>query len=293
MADSGYLPFFLSGMTIQNFTATGFRNLTDSTVEFGPGVNIFYGRNGSGKTNLLEAIMLVLLARSQRGAANGALLASEADFYRLTANVTVERLEHEVAVACERSGRKRIAIDGSAVRSSELYEHFSAVAVGPEDTQIAAGAPSERRRFLDLYLAQYKQGYLADLSDYYRCLGQRNAALKNNYDPSAFDEVMIPVAARIMLTRHSFITELAARAARHYSAIADTESLHLTYQPSVALREEITLKSIEAAVADRLLENRERERIMGVSLSGPQRVYETRGLRTSQGKTIPLAAIAP
>jgi recombinational DNA repair ATPase RecF len=70
MADSGYLPFFLSGMTIQNFTATGFRNLTDSTVGFGPGVNIFYGLNGSGKTNLLEAIMLVLLARSQRGAAN-------------------------------------------------------------------------------------------------------------------------------------------------------------------------------------------------------------------------------
>ncbi|MCB2230239.1 DNA replication/repair protein RecF [bacterium] len=273
MAGSVYLPFsFPAVMRITSLTATFFRNFSALSVEFAPGVNIFYGNNGSGKTNLLEAIFVFMLGRSQRGAADAVLVKQDEPYYRLEGSFEAGDARKEQALAYERGGRKRITLDGVTIRLAELYEHFSAVAAGPEDTAILSGSPSLRRQFLDMYLSQYSGKYLADLTDYQKALAQKNAALKNDMDPMPFDVVLAQVGARVMSARGQFLDDVGSHAGGHYAAIAGGESLITTYKPSVRLEDsDLELKAIEERIYAAMESHRDRERIMKVSLVGPHR----------------------
>lgn len=273
MAGSVYLPFsFHTGMKISSLAVTNFRNFESLSVEFCPGVNIFYGSNGAGKTNLLEAICVFMLGRSQRGAADAVLTKEDRPYYRLQGIVVDSDRPTELSLAYERAGRKRVMVDGVPVKLVELYERFSAVAAGPEDTSILAGSPSVRRQFLDMYLSQYSGRYLADLTDYQKALAQKNAALKNGMDPIPFDTVLASVGSRLMSVRAGFLTEVGTHAASHYTAIAGGETLDLTYRPSVQLEYgDVDPAPIEARIVSTFEKYRERERMMKVSLVGPHR----------------------
>lgn len=259
-------------MTIESLHIQNFRNFGELRETFAPGVNIFYGDNGSGKTNLLEAIFVFSLGRSQRGAPDAILVNDQHRVYRLEGLATNADRKHEVAVAYEKGGRKKVTLDGVTIRLAELYEHFSAVAAGPEDNAILAGSPSQRRQFLDIYLSQFSQKYLSDLSDYQRCLSQKNAALKNGMDPAPFDDLMAGIGSRIMKARLDFIVALQDHAGPYYQTISGRESMALRYAPSVALESGVCEPAeIEAAYRIKIDRYRERERIMQVSLVGPHR----------------------
>ncbi|MBD3402293.1 DNA replication and repair protein RecF, partial [candidate division GN15 bacterium] len=259
-------------MIIDTFAVTDFRNLANLQLSFGDGVNIFYGNNGAGKTNLLEAIFVFLLGRSQRGATDAVLVRQDASYYRLDGMIRLDSKERELALAYEKGGRKKIALDGVTIRLAELYEHFSAVAAGPEDTAILAGSPSVRRQFLDMYLSQYSGKYLADLTDYQKALAQKNASLKNNIDPAPFDAVMAPIGTRIMQARFAFLDDIGRHAGDYYSQIAAGEQLTTTYKPSVKAEDnDMREGRIEERYYASLEAYRERERVMGVSMVGPHR----------------------
>lgn len=258
-------------MNVRRFAATSFRNLNAVDMEFGDGVNIFYGRNGSGKTNLLEAIMVLLLGRSQRGAPDGILVQTNADHYRLVGSVVNDRQKHELAIAFQRGGRKRVTLDDMVIRTAELYDHFTAVAAGPEDTFLLGGPPAGRRQFMDLYLSQFSRSYLADLVDYQRCLSQKNAALKNQYDSTPFDDVLAPLAARIIVARRTFLRRIAEDACKHHALVAGGEELSVVYKPSMELPDDETVAAVEERYRETLLVNRDRERYLGVAVFGPHR----------------------
>ena len=150
-------------MRSNTISLTDFRNFSSLKTELHPGVNIFYGRNGSGKTNLLEALFVLCLGRSQRGAPDVLLVRNGCDVYRLEGAVESEGRSQTLAVAYQRHSRKKITIDSVAVRIAELYEQFLVVSAGPEDSAILSGPPSVRRAFVDIYLSQLSGKYLADL----------------------------------------------------------------------------------------------------------------------------------
>jgi DNA replication and repair protein RecF len=258
-------------MQVEALSLTNFRNFESQTCAFGPGINVLYGNNGAGKTNLLEAVFTLCLGRSQRAAKDILLVREGAEHYRIHGKVAVDKSHFELAVAYQSGGRKKISIDSAPVKASELYERMSLVAAGPEDSDILAGPPSARRLFLDLYLSQMHQTYLADLSDYQKALTQRNAALKNEMDPSPFDPLVVSFGAKIMRARARFLNVLGTKASEIYSDIADGETLELQYKPKVAPDEPDDLTSIEASFSDALHRNRERDRIMQTSLVGPHR----------------------
>lgn len=259
-------------MIIESIHIRNFRNFEELTETFAPGVNIFYGDNGSGKTNLLEALFVFSLGRSQRGAPDAVLVNDQERVYRLEGLARNADRSHEVAVAYEKGGRKKVTLDGVTIRLAELYEHFAAVAAGPEDNAILAGGPAQRRQFLDIYLSQFSSKYLSDLSDYQRCLSQKNAALKQRMDPAPFDDLMVGIGSRIMKARLDFIVALQAHAGPYYQAISGREGMTLAYAPSVPLEPGIDSPgSIEAAYRNKLARYRERERLMQVSLAGPHR----------------------
>jgi DNA replication and repair protein RecF len=259
-------------MHITTVAIKDFRNFTALRRDFSAGVNIFYGRNGSGKTNLLEAIFNLCLGRSQRGAADSLMLRSGCDVYRLAGVIAHDDTERQLAVAYQSRGRKKVTIDGVVEKIAALYESFSAVSAGPEDSAILSGPPATRRTFIDIYLSQLSGRYLAELSDYQKVLAHKNAALKQDMDCSAFEPLLVSHGSKIMLERRELIRSLQKVACRHYQEISEGEEMNISYDPSVRLTDaKESAADIEQAFESKLEHYAEQERIMQTAMVGPHR----------------------
>jgi len=259
-------------MHINSLHITSFRNLPSGTVAFGNEVNIFYGKNGSGKTNLLEALFTLLLGRSQRGAPDAVILRNNETAYRLEGKIVVDKREYETAVAYQKGGRKKITVDSSTVRAADLFRRHSAVSTAPEDIEILHGGPSVRREFVNVYLSQASIAYLALLSDYQKALAQKNAFLKrsDNGAVNPFDDLIVAYGSEIILARREFINAITGPAAGFYEKIAGGHQLRISYKPSVRDTGE-TLDEIKSGFYKKLARYHDREMILQTSLVGPHR----------------------
>lgn len=259
-------------MLVKQLLLSDFRNFSRLSIEFTGGANVFYGDNGSGKTNLLEGIFVLCLGRSQRHVPDGVLVRDGQDVYRLEGVVCSDSREFDVAVAYQRGGRKKITLDGVPSRLTELFETFCAVSAGPEDSEILSGGPSVRRGFLDLYLSQYSRSYLGNLKDYDRTLAQKNAALKTGIDPMPFNQLLVQIGASIMKTRMEFIAQMSETAAVHHQTIAFGETLSLKYEPSVVVDPSMSnLAELQQAFEKKLTLFAAREAGAEIALVGPHR----------------------
>ena len=259
-------------MQIHSVSISNFRNFASLSTEFNSGVNVFFGANGSGKTNLLEAIYGLCLGRSQRGVADTVLLREGQDVYRLAGMIEADQCTTAVAVAYQKGGRRKITIDEVPVRPVELFERFCAVAAGPEDSVILSGAPAQRRLFLDLHLSQHSQTYLHELVAYQRALAQKNAALKGRMDASLFDDQLIDYGSAITVRRGAFIRELYDASQPYYLDISQGEAFDMQYAPQLETDPECDdLAVVKAAFAKQLELNRAKELALKTSMVGPHR----------------------
>lgn len=259
-------------MLVRAIKADSFRNFSSLTAQFSPGVNVFFGGNGSGKTNLLEAIYCLCLGRSQRGVADTVLLQEGAEVYRVSGEVQAESQRDAVAVAYQKGGKRKITINEVPVRPAELFERYSAVAAGPEDSAILSGAPSQRRLFLDLHLSQHSQTYLKELVSYQRALAQKNAALKSRMDATLFDNQLIEFGSAITIRRATFVRQLKISSAPFYREISEGEAFDLRYAPEIEVDAECDdLSTARGAFAKQLERNRDREMAQKTSVVGPHR----------------------
>jgi DNA replication and repair protein RecF len=200
------------------------------------------------------------------------MVRSGCDYYRLEGRSVQTQSTREIAVAYERGGRKRVTVDGVGIKLAELYCDFCAVAAGPEDSNILSGSPSTRRRFIDIYLSQYSNQYLSNLTDYYKVLAQKNAALKRNIDPAPFNELLVDCGVRIMRDRCDFLQRVGQLAFNFYSDISGDGGFSLTYQPSVAISDDdYGADALREAFNAALRKHAERERIMETAMVGIQR----------------------
>ncbi len=259
-------------MHIESLSITGFRNLSTQQIDFSPRINILFGENGTGKTNILEAFFVLCLGRSQRGAADSVLLHTKKDVYRLEGIVKADNITRKVAVAYQRGGRKKVVIDEVVSRTRELYDHFCVVSAGPEDSDILTGPPSVRRNFLDIYLSQLAQTYMSNLTDYQKSLAQKNAALKAGMDPSPFEPLLISSGALVTSARYSFLESLGVIVGKYHREVSGDELLSVGYYPSIGITENHgSLDDIETAFRIRIEDNFERERVLHNSVVGPHR----------------------
>lgn len=257
-------------MIVERAAVSNFRNFASLEVRFSPGVNVFFGANGSGKTNLLEALFVLCLGRSQRTAADAVLVRQGEEVCRIEGDINQDGRIRTIAVAYQKGGRKKITRDAIPIRIAELFETVCAVSSGPEDSDILSGGPSVRRTFLDIYLSQYSRAYLDILKDYHRVLAQKNAALKIQMDCSAYDELIIQYGAKIIRTRQEFIGLLREVASRHYASIANGEKLDIRYETCVP-SDMADLTIIEGGLAAALAKGAVRERATCQAVIGPHR----------------------
>jgi len=259
-------------MYLQSLKINNFRNFSSFELFPDKAINIFYGNNGSGKTNILEAVFMLCLGRSHRGAPDLVMIKEGEETLLIEGDISHDNFSNKVSIGSQGRGRKKIAIDRIAVKQTELFDLHSIVSAGPGDSSIISGTPSLRRNFIDTYLSQISQEYISMLIDYQRCLSQKNAALKTEMDPSPFNAILISLAASITKFRAAFLAEIAAKASKAYEKISNGGKLIIKYESSAAPECNFeNINEIRDAFQYRLMDYEQRERILKTALIGPHR----------------------
>ena len=166
-------------MRVIHLSLTDFRNYTQVDVPFLPGPNLIVGRNGQGKTNLVEALGFLSTLGSHRVSTTSAMIRAGQDAAIIRARLEYNGRELLTEVQINRSGLNRAQVNRSVIKTRELPRYFSSVLFAPEDLSLVRGDPSGRRRFLDQLLILRTPRLSGVLADYDRVLKQRNTLLKS------------------------------------------------------------------------------------------------------------------
>ena len=257
-------------MYVESVELNQYRNYDSVKVDFSPGINILYGDNAQGKTNLLEAIYVSGTSRSHRGTRDRDLIRFDQDEAHIRLMFRKEDLSHRLDLHLKKKKSKGIAIDGLPIRKvSELFGMLHVVFFSPEDLSIIKNGPSERRRFLDMELSQLDRGYYALMVSYSKLLQERNNLLKQiYYAPSlretldAWDEQLVRTGEAIIAKRDIFVDKIHRMMREiHGSLTGDQEEMEVRYEPSVETY----------LFGDKLFEQRERDIQSGTTSIGPHR----------------------
>ena len=138
-------------MYIKDLSVMNFRNLKNMTIDLSEGINIFYGDNAQGKTNLLEAVYICSTGRSQRTRTESQLIKFGYDESHIRTFVIRENSSDRIDIHLKKNERKGVAVNGLPVRKmSEFFGTLTAVIFSPEDLRLVKGGPAERRKFMEL-----------------------------------------------------------------------------------------------------------------------------------------------
>ncbi|MBQ9409486.1 MAG: DNA replication/repair protein RecF [Clostridia bacterium] len=263
-------------MYISSVTLKGFRNYTQAYLEPCKGVSVLMGDNAQGKTNILEAVFLCCTGRSHRTSHDRELIKIGQDVAYVGVQAEHGDGRHDVEIALNQTGRRRIKINGSPVsRSGELLGHVTGVLFAPEDLRMVTDGPAVRRRFMDMELSQIHPKYYYALQRYNRALKQRNALLKDcsqsGKSPDSIDLWDAELAlsgSEIMQERQSFLVKLCDSAAQIHASITDNkEILIVRYAPDIATG--ATMEETQHELLKALVESREVDIRRATTSKGP------------------------
>ena len=266
-------------MKVKSLKFCNFRNLEDCTVRPCDGVNIIYGDNAQGKTNILEALWLFCGGHSFRNAGAKEMIKWEKDFSRLECEFFGQGRDQKAALGFTGS-KKTVSVNGVEKKSSSaLIEKFCAVVFSPENLSLIKRGPGERRNFIDSAICREKLKNAVILSKYNRLIAQRNALLKDVMKNPSLEETLeiwdsqiIALGSALTYRRLEFVNMISKKAAVYHSGISgDKEKLELRYISSVSAKYGDSAGEIEKKFYEKCRANRQNEIACGVTLSGPHR----------------------
>ena len=257
-------------MIVKSLELKEFRNYEHLNLDFDSGINILYGKNAQGKTNILEAIYLGGTTKSHRGSKDREIIRFNKDEAHIRINIEKNQVTHRIDIHLKKNKAKGVAIDGIPIkRQGELFGMLNLVFFSPEDLNIIKNGPGERRRFLDLELCQLDKIYMYHLTNYNKALAQRNHLLKQisfNRDLLGtlyiWDAKLIEHGSVIINTRNSFIRKINELIYPiHKKLTGGKEELTLQYEPNVRLDE----------YPEKLKQSLERDLYLKMTNVGPHR----------------------
>ena len=239
-------------MVIQAIRLKDFRNYDTLTLEPSPSINILYGQNGSGKTNIVEAIHYCALGKSHRTNQDREVVRK--DCMSAACGVTLRKkvTKEEIAIKLTPSEAKKKGVfieRKKASRLSDLMGHLQCVIFSPEDLLLIKEGPSLRRKYIDMMISQMQPVYFIELQKYLKALEQRNAILKdcrkngNSQDDmmEVFEEQMAKSSGVIIPIRSQMIHRIGEFASQTYQDISgrNNERFSINYLCSLKEREQI------------------------------------------------------
>ena len=262
-------------MTLDSLQLLFFKNYEAATLQFTPGINCFIGDNGSGKTNLLDAIHYLSLTKSALTAVDANSIKQGADFFVVKGKFSADKgADTETIQVSLRQGQKKtLTHDKQAYeRMADHIGRYPAVLVSPYDTDLIREGSEERRKYFDSLLSQFDHGFLNVLISYNALLRQRNALLKqaaerpaSSFDHDyllAIDDQLIPLGAELSQQRVAFLERFTPIFQRHYQQLADGhEEVSLTYKSQL----------LETDFSQLLRQNERRDLVMQRTTAGVHR----------------------
>lgn len=215
-----------------------FRNNPYSEIEFTEGVNVIYGENAAGKTNILESIFYFAAGKSFRGCKDKELIRFGKDAAAAYLSFTDNIKESDIGVKLYKNRRREFERNGNTVtKLSEYLGAFRAVVFTPDHLSLVKGQPENRRRFVDLAICQSYPRYVSYLSDYNRVLLQKNALLKSEAEDSfkrdmlgIYNERLAASGGAVSFNRRRFLKQLEEDAREQHSEISGgSEELSIKY----------------------------------------------------------------
>jgi DNA replication and repair protein RecF len=259
---------------ISNLNLTNYRSYSTLDLILEPGISIFVGKNGEGKTNIAEAILYLTFLSSHRASGNTPLikLGNQSAYIR----AKVKYPEREILVELEINSDKanRAKVNQNQVRSQkEIFGIVQTIYFSPEDLDIVRGDPSERRRFIDQLLTLRSPRVAGVISDYERAVKQRNSLLKTRASTDAlnpWDKQVAELGGELITLRMSALDELQPLFNQVYKGISESKPAQIIYKSSI---ENPTLNQTENSekILERLVTNRSAELERGLTLTGPHR----------------------
>lgn len=225
-------------MKVSKLVLRNFRNYDWADVKFEKGINFIVGDNGAGKTNIVEAIHFLSLARSFRTSRNTDLIKERRQFATIEARVE-EDTTHKDIVAILTPSHKKISCNGKSIkRISDLSNLINVIVFEPKDSLMFKDSPMVRRNFLDVNLSKKSKGYLESLMMFEKYLNERNAILRNEVidkmQLNVVTEQLIDVQESIVKYRQLFVGEINKLLSKIITALKGSdEKAYITYEPFV------------------------------------------------------------
>lgn len=299
-------------MKLRRIALDGFRNYTDFTADFSPGVNVIWGENAQGKTNLLEAIGFLSGARSHRARGDKELISFHRDRGTITAEVTSRGRDFLLEVQLFRSARRRLFVNHVKCKTAaELGGIVQTVLFCPEDLALIKAGAAERRSFLDHAICQLRPRYAEALAQYNKLLDHKTRILRDwEKHPSLldvledFNEAMARAGALVIHYRAHFVRKLAEKAAQiqtEFSGGRETLALHYAtvstvrdpLGPTVELYEDLRRHQDSHAKAERdarsCLSGPHKDDLVARINGQPARQYASQGQTRTAALSLKLA----
>ncbi|MER3390427.1 MAG: DNA replication/repair protein RecF [Microcella sp.] len=284
-------------MHVTHLTLVDYRNYARADVELSPGTTLFVGRNGQGKTNLVEAIGYLSTVSSHRVSTDQPLVRAGQESAIVRMRVQHEERSLVIELQLNRAGANKAQVNRGAVRTRELPRYFASVLFSPEDLSLVRGEPSGRRAYLDSLVVQRSPRFAGIMADYERVVRQRNSLLKSARASrlpadslstlDVWDDRLVELGTAIMVARHELVEQLRPEISRAYRAVAGDEhdtgvsiqrSIDADASPDAASSAEVVggeaggdPDRVGAIFRERLVARRRDELDRAVTLVGPHR----------------------
>lgn len=301
-------------MKLESIKLKNFRNYDQLSLEFHETVNVFLGENAQGKTNVLEAIYVLAMAKSHRTSNDKELIKWDEDYGKIEGRLNKRNGQVPLEIVFSKKGKKVKVNHLEQRKLSQYVGACNVVMFAPEDLNLVKGSPSGRRRFIDMEIGQIQPVYIHDLTQYQKVLQQRNALLKERHKRNQASDAMLDIlteqlidlAAQIVFRRFHFIALLRTWAAPIHAGISrGLEELTLIYKSHVSqVSEEMDVSKLKEIYGNVFEEAREREWDRGMTLFGPHRddllfqvngrdvqVYGSQGQQRTTALSLKLAEI--
>jgi DNA replication and repair protein RecF len=257
-------------MMIKTLYLRDFRNYKEAKISFSPHMNLIWGDNAQGKTNLLEALYLFVTGRSFRTPHLAELIRFGASSFYLEILLEKNGIEEMLKFSFDGSDRK-ISHNATSLSSlSALLGILNGIILSPEDRSLIKGGPSTRRQFLDLLLSQAKPLYLYHLLRYLRAMKQRNCLLKQR------DLEMVSIWEEQMASHAIVLTQMRAQTVLELGVLSHSETLgfdqfNLSYRSQALQTTDTQSERLKSYFLKQFEKQRSRECELGITLSGPHR----------------------
>ena len=267
-------------MYIEQLALRNYRNYDSTSVEFENKVNVILGENAQGKTNIMESIYVLAMAKSHRTSTDKDLIRWDQEYAKIDGRIQKQYSSLPLQLIISKKGKKAKCNHIEQQKLSQYIGNMNVVMFAPEDLNLVKGSPQVRRRFIDMEIGQVSPIYLHDMSQYQKILQQRNHFLKMMQIKKQTDQTMLEIlteqfidmAVKIVTKRYEFLKLLQKWAEPIHKGISrGLEQLEIAYKPSVDVLEDQELSKMKVSFEEKFSKLRMREMERGTTFFGPHR----------------------